>query len=71
MMNYGLSKSAKIELSMSKIDRIFFQKKNIYIEKYQFRRPFKKKNLTSIFEPLYFLKSCPIFDEPALVVGFF
>ena len=37
---------------------------------YQFRRPFfvKKKILTSISEPLYFLKSCPIFEKLVLLV---
>jgi len=57
---------------MSKIDKKFSKKK--FIEEYQFRRPFFVKKLfflTSIFEPLYFLKPFPIFDEPALVIGFF
>ena len=51
-MNYGSSKSAKIVLLKS----IFYVK---------IRRNFF---LTSIFEPLYFLKSCPIFDELALPI---
>ena len=44
--------------------------KSFSISEYQFRRPFfvKKKILTSIFEPLYFLQSHPIFDELALPV---
>ena len=58
----------QIQFSMSKLME-FFQKE--IIEEYQFRRPFFVKNiffLTSIFEPLYFLKSCPIsFFEESLV----
>ena len=49
--------------------RDFFQKK--IITEYQLRRPFFVKNIlfqTSIFEQLYFLKSCPIFDKLALPI---
>jgi hypothetical protein len=51
------------QLSMSKIDRmfqIFFSFKNINIKHYF---------LASIFEPLYFLKSFPIFDELSFIDG--
>ena len=67
-MNNALSKSAKIVLSMSiffvKTQWIFFKKKsskNINLGDH-----FLKKEyffLTSIFEPLHFLKSCSIFDK--------
>ena len=53
----------KVNILCQKL-REFFQKKNI--SEYQFRRPFfvkKHFSLTSIFEPLSFLKSCPIFDK--------
>ena len=48
------------QISMSKINRIFSKK---IISEYQFRRPFFVKNFffNEIFEPLYFLKSCPSF----------
>ena len=51
-----------------KIDGIFLN--FFFIDEYQFRRPLFVKNffLTPIFEPLYFLKSCPIFDELAFPV---
>ena len=67
-MNYGLSKSAEIVLSKS----IFYVKNRRNLKKNAFkninlRGHLKKKkqrfSLTSIFEPLYFLKSCPIFVE--------
>ena len=41
-----------------------FQKKNSF--KNINLGEFVKKNLTSIFETLYFLKSCPIFDEQSV-----
>ena len=53
--------------SMSKIDGIFF-KKGCHLRKSILETIFLKKNLPSIFEPFYFLKSCPIFDELALPV---
>ena len=64
-MNYGLSKSAEIVLSKSisyvKNKRIFSKEnslKNINLGDHFF----VKNNffLTSIFDPLYFLKSCQI-----------
>ena len=64
-----VEKSAKIVLS-----KLIFYVKNrrnffifFFIDEYLFRRPFfvKKKNF---FEPIHFLKSCPIFDELALPV---
>jgi len=39
-------------------------------EEFQFKRPFFVKKhffLTSIFEPLYFLRACPIFDKLVLL----
>ena len=52
------------QFSMSKIDGIFSKKKSF--KNINLGDNFKKKLffLTPIFEPLYFLKSCPIFDEP-------
>ena len=46
---------------MSKIIQIFLIFFFFFHWKYQFRRRFLK---TSIFEPLCFLKWCPIFDSP-------
>ena len=67
-MIYDSSKSAKIVLSKTifnvKNQLNFFQKK-VFFKEYQFRKPFFGKTilfLDSIFEPLYFLKLCPIFD---------
>ena len=62
------------QFSVSKINQIFSKKKrkrSIY--KYQFRRSFFSKIvfLNSIFEPLYFLKSCPSFKELTFPVGIF
>jgi hypothetical protein len=56
------------QFSMSKIDGIFSKKKsfkNINLGDHFFKKLFF---LTPIFEPLYFLKSCPIFAEPVLAV---
>jgi len=67
-MNYGLSKRAEIVLAMSKIDGIFSEiisYKNINLGDHFLYKIFF---LTSIFEPLYFLKLCPIFDELALSI---
>ena len=66
LMNYGLSKGGKIVLSqfsMSKIDW-FFSKKNL-LNNINLEDNFLVKtfHLDSIFEPLYFLKLWPIFDE--------
>ena len=70
--NYVLLKSAEIillsQFSMSKIQGIFSKKKsfkNINLGNHFFLKTFF---LTLIFEPLYFLKSCLIFDKPALPV---
>ena len=49
------------QFSMSKIEGIFSKKLGDQFCKKHFF-------LTSIFEPLYFLKSCPIFDELVLPV---
>ena len=60
-MNYGSSKVPKlyfqIQFSMPKINGIFSKKKS-----------FRDINFGNFFEPLYFLKSCPIFDKLALPV---
>ena len=65
-MNDSLTKSAKIVLKqsqflLSKVDGNFLLR-NINLGDHL------KKNLTSIFEPLDSLKSCPIFDKLALPV---
>ena len=54
--------------SMSKINGIFLNL--FFIDEYQFRRPLLARNFFSNFnfEPLYFLKSCPIFDKLAFPV---
>ena len=57
------------KFSMSKIDRIFSRKIILTISIYE--TIFCKKKqilLTPIFDPLYFLKSCPIFDKLSLPV---
>ena len=71
---YGLSKSAKIVLSKS----IFYVKnrqnvfkKTIHLRISIYETIFCKKKhffVTSIFEPIFFLKSCPIFDELMLPI---
>ena len=64
-MNYGLSKSAEIVLSKS---IFYFKNWRNSFKINQFSRPFFVKKTffsTSIFQPLYFLKSCPIFVELA------
>ena len=51
------------QFSMSKINGIFSKKKsfkNIHLGDHFLKKHFFQ---TSIFEPLYFLKACPIFDE--------
>ena len=56
------------QFSMSKIDGIFQKKKkfkNINLGDHFLKKLFF---LTPIFEPLYFLESCPIFDELVLPV---
>ena len=68
LMIYDSSKSAKIVLSKTifnvKNQLNFFKK--VFFKEYQFKRPFFGKSisffLNSIFEPLYFMKLCPIFD---------
>ena len=63
------------QFSMSKINRIFQKKnsfKNINSEEHFLLKTFFLNHffLDSIFEPLYFLKLCPIFDELTFLVGF-
>ena len=52
----------------SKIDIYIFSFKNINLGDHFL---LKHYFLASIFEPLYFLKSCPIFDEPSFINGYF
>ena len=71
-MHYGLSNSTKIILSKSifdvKINQIFAKKK--LFNNVNFGDHFVKTFFPdSIFEPLYFLKLCPIFDELTFLVG--
>ena len=56
------------QFSMSKINWIFSKKKSF--KNINLGDNLKEKHffLTPIFEPLYFLKSCPIFDELVLPV---
>ena len=64
-MNEGSSKSGKIVL-LESIFNVNNQQIFFLILEYPFRRPFFWQNyyfLASIFEPLYILKLCPIFDE--------
>ena len=75
-MNYGSSKSAKTVLSKSIFDvknQLNFFEKDFHLRISIYETNFKKKHffLDSIFEPLYFLKLCPIFDELTFLVGFF
>ena len=65
LMNYG-SYLKKCQNRTFKVN--FLRQKST---EYQFRRPFKKKTfffVTSILEPLNFLKSCPIFEELVFAV---